>query len=184
MTLADPCSGEERGPAAVCSTIRRLRKSRYLASDYDLAAGCIGLHQSMCVLDVFKTKDLGWLGLVAARRGAIDDRLEWNFAEREFRRTGNDRAGKYRQVPGARDLKYRFERQRATAAKKTDDTGMAAALEHGERVEHRGVADDVQYGIDALRMTLTNAIGELRRFHEHLIHAQCIEHRCPGRIAR
>ena len=91
----------------------------------------------MRVLDVFKTKDFGWLGLVAARRGTIDDCLERNFAEREFRRTGNDRAGKYRQVPGARDLKYRFERQRATTAKETDDTGMAAALERGERVEHR-----------------------------------------------
>src|SRR5436305_2808862 len=101
----------------------------------------------MRVLDVFRTKDFGWLGLVAARRGTIDDCLERNFAEREFRRTGNDRAGKYRQVPGARDLKYRFERQRATTAKETDDTGMAAALERGERAP--GVADDVEYGIDA-----------------------------------
>jgi hypothetical protein len=30
----------------------------------------------MRVLDVFKTKDFGWLGLVAARRGTIDDCLE------------------------------------------------------------------------------------------------------------
>jgi hypothetical protein len=43
------------------------RKFRYfgrpvcLVTDYDLAAGSIGFHQSMRVLNVFKTKDFGWL---------------------------------------------------------------------------------------------------------------------------
>src|ERR1700730_17518735 len=103
-------------------------------------------------LDLREAEHPGGLCLVGAGGDAIDDRLEWNLGQRECRRAGDEGAGKDVEMRAARHLEHGLERERTAAAEKADETRMPAAAEHGERIQDRRVADDVEDRINPFRM--------------------------------
>ena len=103
-------------------------------------------------LDVFEAEHLRRLGPIGAGSDAIDDVLERNLGEREFRRAGDDGASEGAELNAARHLKYRLKRQRPAAAEKSDKADLSAPPRHQQRIQHGGVADDVEHGVDAWQM--------------------------------
>ncbi len=117
----------------------------------------------MGVPDIRKFKHFCRLRPVSAVGNAIDDCLKRNFGKRKRRRSSDERAREDAEMAAARHLKYGFERKRTATAEKADQAGVTATTQKRKRVEDRGIADNIEDGIDPVRMAFANPLGQLRQ---------------------
>lgn len=137
-------------------------------TDDDLAVCAARLHETVGVLDVVEVEDLGRLGLISAVRDSIDNVLKRNFGKRKFVIACYQGAREYAQMPRAGNLKHRFQIGNGSAAtQKTRQAGSAATSKHRERLQDRSVADEIEHGVDALRIKLAYLVTHSSGFEQH-----------------
>lgn len=101
----------------------------------------------------------------------------WQRAEHE--------AAEEAKVHAARQLHHRHEGlDRIQPTEEAGQAEAAVAADHGERADHRAIADQFQHCIDALRVPVAHALRQVRRFQHHFLRAQRLERLGALRVAR
>jgi hypothetical protein len=129
----------------------------------------IRLHPAMSLLDVCKAKYPRWFRFVAAVRGAVEDGWQWNIGQGKFRST-EYKTAEEAEPDATRHLQQRVERgEGSKATQKACRTDASEAPNHGAGVQHKAIADEIQHGIDAVRVQVANAEREIRAFQLNLL---------------
>ena len=108
--------------------------------------------------DLRKRKNLRRCRLIGTGRYPSENRLERNFREWKFWSSCHERAREDTEEGATGDLKHRLELEWSAPAQETHDACMTAATEHGQRTQHRCVSNNIQNGVDALRIRATNEL--------------------------
>src|SRR4030095_8947057 len=110
----------------------------------------IGFHHSMCLPNVFKAEDSGWLRLVAACRHFLGNRLKRNVREGKPRRAEH-KAAEDSQIDAACHLQERVEvGDWSETAQPASQAGATTPAEHPEGIKDGAVADEVKHCINVL----------------------------------
>ncbi|MEJ1977159.1 MAG: hypothetical protein WDN49_14630 [Acetobacteraceae bacterium] len=103
-------------------------------------------------MDLIEAEDPDRLHVEPAGSGVRGDLLQRHVRKRKARRAEHE-AAKESQVNAARHLQQRVEvGDRVEPAEPAGKAGAATAAQQGERVEHDAVANQVEHGIDLLRL--------------------------------
>src|SRR5260370_3788871 len=149
---------------------------------HHLSCGLVGLHHAMRLADLLEAEYTRRLCPEAARRHLPPDVLEQHIRQRATRRAEHE-AAEERQVDAARHLQQRIEvGDRCAAAQPTGQAGAATPAQHGEGIENRAVAHEVQHGVELLG--LGDALGKVRPLQLDAYDAQLLQHGEPRLAAR
>src|SRR6266446_775889 len=115
-------------------------------------------------LDFIESKDSDRFCLIAAGRHPIDNSLERNVGQRKSGQAEHETAKKT-EMHAARHLEQRVKgRDRSKTTQEPGQAYAAIAARHGQRIQDRAVANQVQYGVDALWVEFAHAARESRIF--------------------
>jgi hypothetical protein len=129
-----------------------LRGGMSAVDDDHFPVGLVGLHDAMSLTDFVEAKDPRRLGVEPASRNVLGDFLKRDVREREARCAEHE-AAEEGQIDAARHLQERVEvGDGIEATEPSGKAGTAAAAKHGEGIEHDAVADQIEHGIDLLRL--------------------------------
>ena len=136
---------------------------RSAVDDHDLAAGLVGLHDAMRLVDFLEARRLG---PEPALRHLPRDVLERHVGQRETRRAEHE-AAEEGEIDAARHLQERIEiLDRREPAQPAGEARAAAATQHGEGIEDGAVADKIEHRVELLG--LGDALGQVRPFQFEL----------------